>query len=514
MAFPTLYQINTRVVLQEIQKKAGRIIHLSEWPAEHLDAIAEAGFDWVWFLGVWQTSSQGRKISQTNPAWLPGFYHDLPDLSMSDIVGSPYAIQSYKVHEDFGGDESLEVLRERLANRGLRLMLDFVPNHVAIDHQWIDEHPEFFLHGKQNHLVQEPNNYISVPSKNGPLILAHGRDPYFPGWVDTLQLNYRHPGLRSAQIQQMLQIAGRCDGMRCDMAMLLLPDVFLKTWGEQSRPVDESEPVDVSFWPEAIARVKTHSPGFVFLAEVYWNLEWNLQQQGFDYTYDKRLLDRLHASEVGSIRGHLQADIGFQNHLARFLENHDEERAATAFLAPYHQAAAVVTYTIPGLRFFHEGQLEGRRSRVSIHLGRRAPEEPDPVMQHFYHALLRCLKLPPIREGQWQLRESRSAWEGNPTAENLLIWTWEHDRNWPCLICINFSSCQSQCYVQLPIPVFKDRQILLVDSIGSARYLRDGNELMHKGLYLDLLPWNYHIFQFEDAEMEGIVDSSAAMIHL
>ena len=179
MASPSLYQINTRVVLQELRQQSGRHLTLADWPADHLDSIRDAGFDWVWLLGVWQTGAAGQLISRTNQAWQTGFHHDLPDLREQDITGSPFAIQSYSVHEDLGGESALQQLRQRLAKRGLRLMLDFVPNHVALDHRWVGEHPEYFIHGDDLARAREPNNYVLLPSGRGPLILAHGRDPYF-----------------------------------------------------------------------------------------------------------------------------------------------------------------------------------------------------------------------------------------------------------------------------------------------------------------------------------------------
>ena len=220
--------------------------------------------------------------------------------------------------------------------------------------------------------------------------------------------------------QELLKLAGIADGVRCDMAMLILPEVFQRTWGERSLPTDGSPPVDEPFWPETIGRVKAKNPGFIFMAEVYWDLEWTLMQQGFDYCYDKSLYDRLLSRDAAAVRAHLWADMAYQNKLARFLENHDEPRAAHDFPQPVHQAAAVVTYFTPGLRFFHEGQLEGRRVKVSMHLGRR-PEEPvDPSCRNFTGKLLACLKRPEVRDGRWQLLELRPAWEGNPTWDRFL----------------------------------------------------------------------------------------------
>src|SRR5262249_52432143 len=156
----------------------------------------------------------------------------------------------------------------------------------------------------------------------------------------------------------LVRIAGQCDGVRCDMAMLVLPEVFERTWGIKAQP----------FWPAATRRVREQVPGFCFMAEVYWDMEWTLQQQGFDYTYDKRLYDRLRARHARPVREHLWADVDYQNRMARFLENHDEPRASATFPPGVHEAAAVITFLSPGLRFFHQGQFEGRMKRISPHL--------------------------------------------------------------------------------------------------------------------------------------------------
>ena len=198
-----------------------------------------------------------------------------------------------------------------------------------------------------------------------PLVLAYGRDPYFDGWPDTLQLNYGNPDLQQAMIGELTRIAGQCDGVRCDMAMLVLPDVFERTWGIRADP----------FWPKATGSVRRKHPHFLFMAEVYWDLEWTMQQQGFDYAYDKRLYDRLREGHARPVREHFHAGLDYQNKLARFLENHDEPRAAATFSPDVHEAAAVITFLSPGLRFFHQGQFQGRRKRISPHLV-RGPQEP------------------------------------------------------------------------------------------------------------------------------------------
>src|SRR5262249_23136380 len=294
-------------------------------------------------------------------------------------------------------------------------------------------------------LDREPHNYRRLPTAHGDVVFAHGRDPYFPGWIDTLQLNYRHAGLRQAVLETLYEVLELCDGLRCDMAMLLLPDVIARTWGERSRPADGSEPVDDSFWPAAIARLRRREGHFIFRAEVYWDLEWTLQQQGFDYTYDKPLYDRLFAGVAGPVRDHLRGSWEFQQRSVRFLENHDEARAASTFPWPVHQAAAVLAYLTPGMRFFYDGQFEGRKQRTNNHLARRAAEDPDPVVADFYTRLLSCLKRPEVSQGVWQLRDCRMAWEGNQSFEQFVAFTWEGEEGELLLVAVNYGSAPGQC---------------------------------------------------------------------
>jgi glycosidase len=492
--YPSLYQLNTRVVLGELGRQTGQPPTLDRLSDDHLDRFAALGFDWVWPLGVWQTGPAGRAVSRTNPAWRKEFEAILPDFTEDDITGSPYAVQAYTVHADFGGDDALARFRQRLRQRGIRLLLDFVPNHTARDHPWVWQHPEFYVGGDDGDLAREPQNFVRVETRHGSQVLAHGRDPYFPGWPDTLQLNYRCAGLRRAMIDELAAVAERCDGVRCDMAMLLLPEVIGRTWGERSRPADGSAPVDTPFWPEAIGEIHTRFPDFLFMAEVYWDLEWTLQQQGFDYTYDKRLYDRLRSRNAAGVRGHLHANLDFQRKSVRFLENHDEHRAAEAFPPDVHRAAAVITYLVPGLRFFHEGQLDGRRVHVSIHLGRRPAEAVDRPLNEFYLSLLDLLQEPVVREGAWRLLDGRAAREGDPVGEQLIAFLWEGSRGERLLVAVNYGPGGGRGVIPLPLSDLDGRQLLLRDRLGPARVECSGSDLARQGLYLDLPAWGYHVF--------------------
>ena len=438
-------------------------------------------------LSVWQTGPASREVSRSNPEWRREFEETLPDLKDKDIAGSGFAIRNYTVHGDLGGDEALARLRQRLQKRGLKLMLDFVPNHMALDHLWVKDHPDYFITGTEEMLAREPRNYTRVEGKNGDLILAYGRDPYFSGWPDTLQLDYANPRLRKAMIHELLKISGQCDGVRCDMAMLVLPEVFERTWG--GRPE--------LFWPEAIAKVREKTPDFCFMAEVYWDLEWTLQQQGFNYTYDKRLYDRLREGHARPVREHLNAALDYQTKLARFLENHDEPRAAATFDPDVHRAAAVITYFIPGLRFFQQGQLEGHKKRISPHLVRGPEEFIDKEMEAFYEQILAILRKPMVKDGEWQGLPCQPAWDGNGSWDAIIAHSWRGTEGERMLVAVNYAPHDSQCYLTLPFPEIKDRSVRLRDSLSSACYIREGNELLGRGLYLDLQPWSYHVFDVE-----------------
>ncbi len=482
--YPSLYQINTRVWLTDLARDLGRPATLGDIPDAALDRLAKAGFDWIWFLSVWQTGPAAQQMSRSNAGWRKEFQDTLPDLREEDIAGSGFAIQNYTVHRDLGGDASLARLRQRLQQRRLKLMLDFVPNHMAPDHPWIDEHPDYFVHGSDSDLARAPQNYCRAQTKNGPLVLAYGRDPYFDGWPDTLQLNYGNPELQQAMIGELERIAGQCDGVRCDMAMLVLPDVFESTWGIRAE----------LFWPKATEAVRRKYAQFQFMAEVYWDREWTMQQQGFDYTYDKRLYDRLCEGHARPVREHLHAGLDYQNKMARFLENHDEPRAAATFPLDVHKAAAVITFLSPGLRFFHQGQFDGRRKRISPHLCRGPAEPVDPNLHQFYDRLLAVLRQPAVREGQWQLLECRSAWEGNGTWDCFLAFAWQGTGGERLLITVNFAPNQSQCYVRLPFADLASGQWRLQDQMEEIAYERDGNDLQSRGLYLDARPWQTSVF--------------------
>ena len=482
--YPIIYEINTWVWLSHLSGKYGKQLDLSSVPAQEWDAIAAYGFDAVWLMGVWERSPAGTAIANRNEGLLADFRRALPGFRPEDNVGSPYSIRRYVVDRHLGGPKALAVARNELSQRGLKLLLDFVPNHVAPDHPWIGEHPEYFVTGNKDDAVNDPSSFIEV----GGIVCALGRDPYFPAWPDVLQLNAFSPGLRQAAIETTADIASQCDGVRCDMAMLFLNAIFERTWGGRvgARPSTE-------YWVGVISATKSKHPNFLFIAEAYWDLEWELQQLGFDFCYDKKLYDRLEHGNAESIRLHLCADATYRNKLLRFIENHDEPRASATFPANKLRAAMVTMATLSGARLFHEGQFEGRKVKLPVFLAHRPNEPVDEDLQAFGQKLLQALDRPVFRDGQWRLCE-RSSWPDNPSYQNLVAWSWDgHDQRY--LVVVNLSDSPAQARIHLPWSDISGTTWRLTDALSDVTYTRDGTEMQLQGLYVELDAWHCHFFE-------------------
>ena len=492
-ARPVIYEINTWVWLNELSRQNKRAITLGTVPSGQWDAIASLGVDAVWLMGVWERSPEGIRIANENAGLQADFRNALPDYTPADNVGSGYCVHRYVVDERLGGPEGLVTARQMLAQRGLRLILDFVPNHVAPDHPWVFEHPEYFVQGTREDLERAPGEFFEA----GGTVIANGRDPYFPPWPDVAQLNAFSPSLRQAVIETLNSIAEQCDGMRCDMAMLLINNIFERTWGGRV-----GGPPPEEYWREVISAVRLQHPNMLFMAEAYWDLEWDLQQLGFDYCYDKRLYDRLEHDNAESVRLHLSAGLDYQDKLVRFIENHDEPRAAATFSPEKERVAAVTIMTLPGAKLLHEGQFEGRRVRPPVFLARRPDEPIDSDLQAFYHKLLAAVKESGLREGEWQLCD-RTGWPDNSSYLNLVAWYWRPGES-HYLVVVNISEYQSQACIHLPWDNLAGRTWQLTDVLNDNVFERNGDEMHSTGLYVDLPAWRFHYLHFQpDQENVG-----------
>jgi hypothetical protein len=480
-----IYEINTAVWLNELRGIYGKKITLANIPAKEYDELAGPGFNTVWLMGVWKRSPAGKAIAMEHPVIMKELKEALPDLKAEDIEGSPYCIREYVVDPQFGGDKGLAVAREELARRGMKLILDFVPNHIAPDHPWTKTHPGYFLQGTEDDMIARPDHWY----RSGNHIYAKARDPFYPPWPDVLQLNVFDEGCRDALIKTLNSIASVCDGIRCDMAMLIMNDIFSRTWADRPGAAPHSD-----FWPHAIAKVKKHYPGFIFIAEAYWDTEKEMISQGFDFCYDKKYYDFLKEGAFKS-KQHLENMMPVQGNLLRFLENHDEPRAAGLFEIKRHKALALASTTLPGAKLLHDGQLEGRKVKVPVFLSRRMEEPENRELKKFYIQLLKIQRSEAVNNGKW-FTCAVSGWPDNQTCQNLLVWEWLGSQE-NLLIVINMSDQPAQALVKSNFFYAPGKTYQLFDVISGELFARDSDEMNSPGLFVGLQPWGAHTFLIE-----------------
>lgn len=328
-----LYEINARLNGQ-------RFADISE---RQLQDYAALGFDTLWLMGVWAIGPEGVMMSKRHAP---------------DFVGSPYAISDYHFNPELGDEADFAALRRRAHRHGLRLVLDFIPNHFARDTPLILTHPEYFMHSNPEWRDEYRDDYYWHPSGR---CLAHGKDPHFAGWEDTVQLDYTVAGTRAHMRDTLVRLATLCDGVRCDMAMLLLRDQIRRQWYPRLPQEVFDRAMPGEFWDEAIAAAKRANPDFVLIAEAYWDTELKLLSLGFDYAYDKRLLDGLVAHDAPRAVAERLRSVSelFLKNTLRFTENHDEERAAARLSPLANRRAAALVCLLPGGVLIHQGQMEG-----------------------------------------------------------------------------------------------------------------------------------------------------------
>ena len=486
---PHILEIQATHLFKHRTGKPLSVTHLISVSDSYWRKIAEQGFDAVWIMGVWKRSPGALECALRFEAlWKAGDFM-LKGCCDEDFLGSPYAVYDYTLDPSFGSAEDLAKLRLKLNSFGLKMILDFVSNHLALDHPLTVSRPDLFVQAAEKDFEEDRPSFFKTPQGR---YYAHGRDPYFPAWSDTVQVNYFSEGYRQFSEEQLLKIADVCDGVRCDMAMLGLNKIFKKIWNPYLKNMREPS---AEYWAELISAVRTKHSQFLFIAEAYWDLEWELQQLGFDYTYDKRFYDRLVKDSAGSVQAHLKAEQSFQSKSMRFIENHDEERAVKVFGVEKSQAAAVAAYTVPGMRFFHEGQIEGKSFHPPIQFIRIPEEKPIKLLGDFYQILLEYSNDEILHDGKWQLLEVTSVWKDDYHFKNMMAWGWEH-KNQIRLIILNYSGETSQGRLRFPDEWLKKKTITLNDKMASVTYVRDVEELKKQGLYAALPAWKAHLFEF------------------
>lgn len=476
---PHILEVNTRSWLKRLSEQHGRPVTLADIPEESLQKIKNAGFDAVWFMGVWTMSPAGQKIARENADIQNQIRAIKPDFKQEDIIASPYAVYDYVVDATLGGNNALISLHKRLNALGIRLLLDFVGNHTAIDCPAVNARPELYI----NTGTQPPRAHQDWFFKNEKgVYIAHGRDPYFAPWTDTAQLNYFNPETRAFMLENLQKVAVLCDGVRCDMAMLSLNKVQRDTWWE----FIGGEMPKKEFWKQALETIRTQYPEFIFIAEVYWGLEWDIQELGFDYTYDKTLYDRLRFSSATDIRGHLGAEHLFQMRSIRFIANHDEEDSLKAFGREKSLAAGAIIATLPGARLFHLYQLLGRQGHLPIQYI-NDDFKTDPSVETYYTKLLHIASEPAFHGGQWILCKTDAL--EDDSFKNILSWTWRQMKTGK-LVVINYSASPAKGRVSL-----KGSTTDLTEEMSGEK-IAVSDQMRKNGYEVFLRPYEVKIFTY------------------
>lgn len=494
---PELYEINTASWLSELARRYGKRRTIGDIPAAEWDRLGGLGFSYVWLMGVWKRSKAGMRIFRETPEWQP-FKENLdnivPGWKESDLIGSPYSIAAYEPEPSVGTWQDIRKVRGELNKRGMGLILDFVPNHTAPDHPWVSEQPGYYFIADKSGFEKDPSLYSQINAGDKTLYIARGKDPYFPAWSDTAQLNYFNPALREAMVSELKKIAGYCDGLRCDMAMLVLNDIFAGNWSALAASTGAVHEMPAGeFWAQARPAI----PGLVLMAEAYWNTECRLMELGFNYVYDKTLYDRLRNSSAHDIRLHLGAAMGYQKKLVRFIENHDEPRSAEIFGPGKLRAAAALFSTLPGMKLYYHGQLEGKTIKLPVQLAADIAGEPEKNIMAFYTRLLSITGQDVFHSGQWRLQDvlplDALTEDTGESYQNLIAYTWEYAGRLK-LVVVNLDSGLSQGTVPLASKLDGAKDYLFIDELNGLRYNRKGMDLVNTGLHVILNGYQAHIF--------------------
>ena len=478
-------EIATWPWLERLSRRERRRVTLADVPEGEWGSLAARGFDCVFLMGVWRRSAIGREIALSLPALRAEYDRVLPGWSDADVTGSPYCIQAYEPDDRMGGWHGLDTARVRLAERGITLFLDFVPNHTAFDHAWVASHPERYVLGTADDYERSPASFRALTANGRPIYVACGRDPYFPPWTDVAQLNYFNEDTRTAMVETLRSIASHCDGVRCDMAMLIFNDVFDRTWRSvlgDGWPIPSAE-----FWPRAAAAV----PELSYMAEVYWDLEQRILDQGFSFAYDKRLLDALHSTDPAPrVRELLAAARPEPARLSRFLENHDEPRSAS-MLGSRLAASACLLASTPGMRFFFDGQFEGRRVRTPVQLGRWPDESEDRDVKELYERVLRFATRSVLHDGAWRILDVTPA--ADHTWRNIVACRWRAG-DALAVVVVNLGETGSEAHINVSADLNGADAFDFEDELTGQTYRWTRESLLARGLWVRLDGGRAHLF--------------------
>ncbi len=509
-----LHLINTRIWINELKIKYNdQALTLSKVPKLEWEDLFKK-YNSFWFMGMYQPSDASRQHCKKWPGSVLYAKNDVnPD---TDIVASPFAIPDYLPNKNIVQDwKEWDLVVDFLHENNKKVILDFVPNHVALDHPWSYSHPEYFIRGEEYQYHQNPSLYYSVvASDNQTYYYAHGKDPNYPQWADTLQLNYANPELQNAMECILLGddnkdgLMSHCDGIRCDMAMLLNPETFVRTWGYRNYgghlTSDEINYIyNNEFWNKIIPEVKRKSleekdSDFIFIAEAYW--DFDKLGQNFDVLYGKNFYDDLVSlthenSKItpDDIKNHINYLINGRKDgkrpykLALFTENHDEERSICKFGKEASMATAVITAFIPDNIFLiNQGQDKGFKIRPPMQLDQPISTDiVDSNIKSFYNRLLQLKNSVLFQEGNWSVMPPGYTEDPYIITQKVVL----ENSKITALVCTNISNRTSYSHIR---EINRDSKVK-VSSITKDVDIQNFDKDRNGGLFLKLDPWESQV---------------------
>lgn len=423
----TLYLINTRLWLNDLGVESISNVSDTEW--ENLFEM----YDNFWFMGIYKPSQKGQENAKK---YWEQYQYYLPDIDKEkDVVSSPFAVPEYCPNPAIADNWQVwDKMVEELNRRGKKVFIDFVPNHTALDHPWVESHPEYYVQGNKQQYLDNPDHFVEIADNQGQIrYFAHGKDPYFDPWSDTLQLNYANLELQKRMEEELINLSKHADGFRCDMAVLVTPDVFLKTWGNylsdeerqnlesslQNRD-DEEQKLDYSFWKRVVPRLKEATTmdgkkGFELIAEAYWEVDKIEKYFDFIYNHDlyKQIVETLGNRPNTELKSHL--DYLLRNpeknkkRWVVYTENHDEKRAVDAMDEQFSKPAAVLSAMIKDSIFMiNQGQEIGCQYRAPMQVLRPRKETVNERMVKFYDDLMLMRRSEFFQTGEVKIIEPKN----------------------------------------------------------------------------------------------------------
>ena len=546
---------NIYVWLDQLSKAYGRsITKLNEIPIEELGTLQNRGFSGLWLIGLWERSPASQKIKQLcgNPEAVPSAY-SLYDYQIAEDLGGEDAYQDFR---DKAKKHGIRLASDMVPNHvGIysRWVVEHPDWFVSISHNpfpWYTYGGTDLSHDERVSLFVEDHYYSRTDAAvvfkrvdrwtGSEQYVYHGNDGTSMPWNDTAQLNYLNPEMREAMIQTILHVARKFPVIRFDAAMTLTKRHFQRLWfpqpgtggaiptrtefGMSKQEFDKAMPNE--FWREVVDRLASEAPDTLLLAEAFWLLEgYFVRTLGMHRVYNSAFMNMLRDEDNSKYRLVLKNTLEFDPEILRrfvnFMNNPDERTAVDQFGKDNkYFGVCTLMITLPGLPMFGHGQVEGYAEKYGMEYRRAYWDEyPDqslierhdreifPLLhrRHLFAGVENFL-LYDFFTSDGKVNEDVFAYSNSFGSEKSIVAF--HNKNGHATGWIRTSVMysakdpkngkrivvQKTLGVGLAIPPADNRFTVFRDHQSRLEYIRRNSDLCEQGLYVELGPYEYHVF--------------------